>query len=404
MLKNILIISVLILLFCSISKITPVSAQSFNILSAVPDSLQLTDSIEKKNFENTGQNNVQDYSSQVNERFVISTLESIYSAESLYVRTNGNGNFATLYFLGVTNMIDPVLASGEKYGYVFSISVRNLNAGIPAGFAITARPRTYGKTGKTSFYMSAACQVRGADKRGINAGINDPIIQTCVPFMAYELENQMVLAIQEVYSAEYKFVSTVGNGNFGTLQDLVNAHLIDYAWYWLRLTVIAPTDVSPAGFEILGTPAYRETGIYSFYLNQDGILRGADYQGGQAGAQSPPVVYQYEALIKFVMRSLANRQLDYFRRAELGNGHFAGSFRALYKAGLINFDLSNGIFGGYRFEMTVENSLRGFVIQAVPEIYQKGSIRSFYVDRLNPLRGADKGGSYAEETDPVIEY
>jgi hypothetical protein len=198
------------------------------------------------------------------------------------------------------------------------------------------------------------------------------------------------------------------------LEELINAGMIDYSfshyWYlWLDMNVTPRTGKTPSRFEIHATPqSYRETGIRSFYLNENGILRGADYLGKPADENSPPIMFEDEELIKFVMRSLANAQQFYVGDPRFGGGNYANSFAELYKARLTDFDLSNGTYAGYQFEMVVTNIeetyFHDFEIRAIPQNYGKGSIRSFYVDKANPLRGADRGGKYADENDPVIEH
>ncbi len=102
-------------------------------------------------------------------------MRNLYAAEAEYIRTYGNGQFGNINSLRAANLIDDALASGEKYGYLFSISVRN-NTNFP-GFYITAQPRVHGRTGKISFYMDGLCLIHGADKGGKYADENDPVIE-----------------------------------------------------------------------------------------------------------------------------------------------------------------------------------------------------------------------------------
>lgn len=121
---------------------------------------------------------------------------------------------------------------------------------------------------------------------------------------------------------------------------------------------------------------------------------------------SPPIVLEDEELIKFIMRSLNSAQRLYRGNPAQGAGNYADSFMQLYRARVIDLDLSDGIYGGYQFEMFVQNTKQtaSFQVRAIPIVYGKTGIRSCYVDKISPLRGADKGGNYADENDPVIEH
>src|SRR3954452_13384479 len=57
-----------------------------------------------------------------NEGSAQSSLRTIHSSEATYQATSGNGNFGSRTELGTANLIDPVLASGTKSGYIFTIT------------------------------------------------------------------------------------------------------------------------------------------------------------------------------------------------------------------------------------------------------------------------------------------
>lgn len=405
MLKNIIIITVIVLLLATISNISPINAQSLGSKSA-------------KSLENqkskVSQDNGEDYHRSVNERFVINTLKDLYQVEARYKKTFGVGYFGTLADLAANNLIDEALASGEKYGYIFSVSVQFPDAVTPARFFVTARPRVYGRTGTRSFYMDSSCVVRGGDKNGMDADETDPAIETCAPTLAYEYENQMMLAMRKLHGAEATYISTYGLGTYGTFEQLYFGGLIDYVnpihWdYSFTITTTIPTVDTPAGFRIVAIPQiYPDTGLRSLFVDENGVQRGAVLGGEPADENSPPLIFEDEDLTKFVMRTLVSGQTLYRSNPALGAGNFAASFAQLYKTRVIDLDLSNGTYGGYKFEMIVNNTAEPFFstfeIRATPIIYGKGSIRSFYVNEISPLRGADRGGQNADEFDPVVEH
>ena len=82
MLKNIIIILTLCLLLSTMSLITPVGAQKNSVEISTDEDF---------NSEPNGE----DYAGQVNERFVIAAMKSLYEAESEYMIKHGNGSFGT---------------------------------------------------------------------------------------------------------------------------------------------------------------------------------------------------------------------------------------------------------------------------------------------------------------------
>jgi prepilin-type N-terminal cleavage/methylation domain-containing protein len=78
-----------------------------------------------------------------NEGSAQSSLRTIHSAESTYQATTGNGAFAgTLGALSGASLIDPVLATGVKSGYNFTIPAVVVPAtGVLAQFCAQADPQ-----------------------------------------------------------------------------------------------------------------------------------------------------------------------------------------------------------------------------------------------------------------------
>jgi len=84
----------------------------------------------------------------------------------------------------MANLIEQELAAGSKGGYLFVYRVvtspKPKDAKEAAGenaeptYALTATPAEYGKTGKRSFFLDASGELRGGDKQGAEATVEDP--------------------------------------------------------------------------------------------------------------------------------------------------------------------------------------------------------------------------------------
>ena len=259
--------------------------------------------------------------------------------------------------------------------------------------------------------MDASCRIRGGDKGGLEANENDPVIESCTPYLSYAFEYDIWLSMHRLISAQFEFFNK--KGRYATFDELETEGLIDYqlgmAWRrWIFMQTFPPTENAPARFKIHGACIYRETGIRSFYADETGVLRGGDFQGMPADANSPPLIFENEELIKHAMRALSTAQWRYVGLPNQGNGSYAVDFERLSRAGFIEFELPGGVFGGYQFVMTVNDSdlpwLRFFEIKAIPLNYGKATVRSFYVSNKSLLRGADKNGKFADINDPLVEF
>jgi hypothetical protein len=92
-----------------------------------------------------------------NEASAIGCLKTITTAEVMHLEADkdmdGVRDYGTLAELGNETLIDPVLATGRRQGYVFTISTAagtGRDAGLPR-FAATADPQTPGTTGDRYF-------------------------------------------------------------------------------------------------------------------------------------------------------------------------------------------------------------------------------------------------------------
>jgi hypothetical protein len=74
------------------------------------------------------------------------------------------------------SLVDESMAAGRKDGYAFRYRIIPDSAGNDTAFELAATPQKYPDTGKRSFYMDSAGKVHGADKKGIVATFEDPLI------------------------------------------------------------------------------------------------------------------------------------------------------------------------------------------------------------------------------------
>jgi hypothetical protein len=233
-------------------------------------------------------------SSLSNERFVIRAIVQINGAQATYQATSGNGNYGSLADLRNAGFIDAVLAASNKYGYSYVMTVTASSPGVPSTYRLTATPIRYPKTGKRSFFTDHTGETRGADKNGEVATAADPLIESCALWGLSDNERCSVQALRALNSAEMTYQATSGNGSFGSLAQLRAAALISSvlatgnAHGYIFVVTISPQ--TSAGFAITATPQiYRTTGIRSFFINESGVLRGADKNGSPADANDPPI-------------------------------------------------------------------------------------------------------------------
>lgn len=221
----------------------------------------------------------------------------LHSAQMTYSAVYGSGNYGTLSSLGQTQVIDPALASGSKYGYVFTVSVTFYTPTSPGDFVVTATPRAYGKTGRMSYFINTIGEIHGADKGGQPANVNDPYIDDCSTGTVLQNERCTVSSMRALHGAELTYSATAGNGNFSDLSALAAMGLITprlaaglLRGYSFTVFTVPATPQTPASFYINSVPqTYPTTGVRSFYIDETGILRGADKHGEPANGQDPPV-------------------------------------------------------------------------------------------------------------------
>lgn len=91
-----------------------------------------------------------------NEASAITTVRSVLNAETLYVTTVGSGRYGTMGNLVSGMLVDTVVGSSTKDGYVFAISL----GAADASFVIDARPTGYLNSGIRSFFSDETAVIR----------------------------------------------------------------------------------------------------------------------------------------------------------------------------------------------------------------------------------------------------
>ena len=121
-----------------------------------------------------------------NEASAVSSCRTIFNAETTYAAHYQRGFTSTLAQLGppsgggtpgpdAAELLDAVLASGRKSGYVFTYSPSALAAGIYGSYSLKANPSMPNSTGVRYFYVDPSGILRVST--GAEAGPSDSPIQ-----------------------------------------------------------------------------------------------------------------------------------------------------------------------------------------------------------------------------------
>ena len=232
-----------------------------------------------------------------NDKLVIHVLRVIHSAEMTYADVTGAGDFADFNTLASSGLIDASIASGERYGYRFTVLAQQATSTSQPSFEVKAVP-VIRRPKRLSFYINENCEIRGADKLGREATINDPVIAPCAVSTLAEYEKEQMLALRYTHSAQMTYAATYGNGEYGSFSQLYNANLIRFGFgsvdvyygYSGTMVVTHSTTTEPPRFVIKVVPMqYGRSGRRSFYIDETGVLRGADKQGQPADENDPPI-------------------------------------------------------------------------------------------------------------------
>ncbi len=103
-------------------------------------------------------------------------------------------------------------------------------------------------------------------------------------------------SLRTLHSAEATYQATVGNGKYGTMSELADAHLIDVnlasgtrSGYHFEVE-LTTDDRNYPGFTVVGVPlTYGSTGIRSFYIDETGVIRAGDKRGRPSTKEDAPV-------------------------------------------------------------------------------------------------------------------
>ncbi|HEX8735598.1 MAG TPA: hypothetical protein VF721_09765, partial [Pyrinomonadaceae bacterium] len=103
-------------------------------------------------------------------------------------------------------------------------------------------------------------------------------------------ESGALSALRTLHSAQVTYAATVGNGSCGTLQQLAGAQLIknDLADGESGGYRFAVKKISQFGCELTATPIFN-TAARSFYVGNEGVIRGKAKSGAPADKNDPPI-------------------------------------------------------------------------------------------------------------------
>lgn len=246
-------------------------------------------------------------------------------------------------------------------------------------------------------------------------------ILTASPPAAARNERFVIAAMRQLVGAQATYQSTTGNGNYATFPQLQQAALIDSALasgykynYLFQMMTQDRTPDAPAHFAVVAVPRqYPRDGVRSFYINENGAVRGANRQGAPANQNDPIIVEEYacgsldecEANAIASLRAIHGAEATY--QATSGNNNF-GSLCQLGQANLVGEVLAGGEKFGYYFVISqrprVGNAPATFEAIAVPRRYNETGKRSFYIATDGVMHGADKNGAPATADDPPLPY
>jgi hypothetical protein len=115
----------------------------------------------------------------------------------------------------------------------------------------------------------------------------DPNALGVLPGANVSAREQVVLAqLQTIKQAELAYFAE--KGRFGTVDELVSSGQLNHTPQVLNYTI--EIEATAGGYTLMAVPdEYGPDGRRSFYLDQSGIIRGADHNGGAPKPTDPPV-------------------------------------------------------------------------------------------------------------------
>lgn len=96
-----------------------------------------------------------------NEASAVGSLRVLTSSQAVFLNRDAKGEYGTIKQLGDAQLIDSILASGEKQGYKFKIVVGDKSGkNKEFQFTATADPVVEGKTGNRHFFTDQSGVIR----------------------------------------------------------------------------------------------------------------------------------------------------------------------------------------------------------------------------------------------------
>ena len=107
-----------------------------------------------------------------------------------------------------------------------------------------------------------------------------------------------IMMMRTLFSAEATYQATVGNGDYGTIEELGKEKLIDSVLaeghrygYLFRVRREKHSSESQGSLQIVAVPrTYLKTGRRSFYIDETGAIYAADKNGAEASLADDPLV------------------------------------------------------------------------------------------------------------------
>jgi hypothetical protein len=186
-------------------------------------------------------------------------------------------------------------------------------------FDLVARPVEYGKHDRRSFYLTESNVMLTSDEKDAPLASMKPFATSGGEVKASEQEAQkepadeteaeelagkvsayeasVAATLRAIHAAEAKYIAKAGAGAYGTLDQLERAGLVDKGQiaaaqrgYSFDVKIGAAKSDSAATYSISANPlTYGVSGRNSFFIDQTGVLRAADNEGGPADATVPPL-------------------------------------------------------------------------------------------------------------------
>lgn len=254
-----------------------------------------------------------------NEGLAMKSLRALLNAETTFQNTVGKGEYGDLKQLRDAGLIDSDLASGLKEGFRFTVVFKKSTMSSQPAVDLVARPNEYPRDGRRSFYLTESGVLMFAEEKDAPLTSMRPFATGGGATKATEQESEtsstgeadedeilskvsaneasIITALGVIQAAEVKYIAKTGAGAYGTLDQLEKAGLINKSQslatqhgYLLEVKIGPNKSGSPQTFSISAVPqTFGLTGRNSFFLDQTGIVRGADKEGGPADATDPPI-------------------------------------------------------------------------------------------------------------------